>query len=138
MLSLEIPADVLAQMVRQARAEAPIEACGILAGTPGRVTRLYEMTNTDRRGDHFMMDPREQFAVVKDIRARRLRMLAVLHSHPATPARPSPEDIRLALTPGLAYVILSLQQPEAPVVKGFHIQDGKITQIPVKITSEKT
>ncbi len=132
MLKLKIPGDIYAQMVAQGRAEAPIEACGILAGTDGKVEKLYKMTNADAAGDHFMMAPAEQFAVVKDIRSEGLEMLAIYHSHPESPARPSAEDIRLALTPGVTYVIVSLLDNDT-TAKGFLIDDGDVTEVPVTI-----
>ncbi len=82
MNKLEIPNNIFEQMIQQAKAEAPIEACGILAGRDGQVERLYKMTNADQSSDHFMMEPEEQFKVVKDIRAAGLEMLAIYHSHP--------------------------------------------------------
>ena len=84
------------------------------------------MTNTDASSDHFMMDPREQFSVVKALRSQELEMLAVYHSHPATPARLSDEDIRLALTPDISYVIVSLADPSAPEVRSFRIAERKV------------
>ncbi|OHB78814.1 MAG: hypothetical protein A2Z25_19320 [Planctomycetes bacterium RBG_16_55_9] len=136
MLRLEIPKGIFARMIEQAKAEAPIEACGILAGSNGRVEKLYTMTNADRSSDHFMMKPQEQFAVVKDIRSASLEMLAVYHSHPATPARPSAEDIRLALTQDVIYVIVSLQDARAPVVKGFLIEERNVATVPVEVVEE--
>ena len=132
MLNLAIPEEIYRQMVAQARAEAPIEACGILAGTDGKVLKRYEMTNADNATDHFMLAPVEQFAVVKDMRSAGLEMLAVYHSHPETPARPSDEDIRLALTGGLVYVIVSLLG-EAPSVGGFLVEDGNVSEAPLAI-----
>jgi proteasome lid subunit RPN8/RPN11 len=64
-------------------------------------------------------------------------MLAIYHSHPETPARPSEEDIRLALTPDVVYVILSLLGNNGPVVKGFQIEDGAVTNVPVRITEDQ-
>ena len=129
---LEIPATIFRQMVEQAKSEAPIEACGILAGSNGMVQRLYKMTNVDKSSDHFMMDPKEQFSVVKEIRRAKLEMLSIYHSHPASPARPSAEDIRLALTPGVAYVIVSLQSSQ-PAAKAFLIEDAKAAEIALSI-----
>ncbi len=120
-------------MLRQAASKAPIEACGILAGTGYRVERLYEMANTDQSSDHFMMAPEEQFAVMKDMRAKGLEMLAIYHSHPASPARPSAEDIRLAFTDGVLYVVLSLQEPSEPKVKAFNINNGAVSESELKI-----
>ena len=133
---LEISTHIFKQMVAQAKAQAPVEACGILAGGDDKVKKLYEMTNIDNSSDHFMMEPAEQFKVVKDIRSAGLEMLAIYHSHPATPARPSAEDIRLAFMPDVTHVILSLQDSNCPVVKGFLIEDGVVTAMPVKIVKE--
>ena len=135
MLKLEIPNNILEQMLIQAETEAPIEACGILAGKDGTVNKFYKMTNSDQSSDHFTLLPQEQFKVVKDIRAADLEMLAIYHSHPESPARPSKEDVRLAFTSGIVYVILSLQNAE-PVVKGFIINKNSVTEIPIKIGAE--
>jgi proteasome lid subunit RPN8/RPN11 len=97
------------------------------------VERFYKMTNVDQSSDHFMMEPKEQFKVVKDIRSAGLEMLAICHSHPTTPARPSKEDIRLALTPNVTYVIVSLKSASHPVAKGFLMKDDIITEVPVKV-----
>ncbi len=133
MLKLEIPTNIFQQMVAQAKALAPIEDCGILAGSNGKVEKFYKMTNADKSSTHYMMDPKEQFAAVKDIRSAGLEMLAIYHSHPETPARPSAVDIRLALTPNVIYVIVSLQNNNGSVVKGFHIAGTNVTEVPIKI-----
>jgi proteasome lid subunit RPN8/RPN11 len=54
-------------------------------------------------------------------------LLGNFHSHPATPARPSAEDIRLAFDPSLSYVIISLEAEE-PVIKSFTIQKGRAAE----------
>ncbi len=113
-------------MIDQAREGFPFEACGILGGKGNIVSAIYPMTNTDASRDHFMMDPREQFLVAKALRSQELEMLAVYHSHPATPARLSDEDLRLALTPGISYMIVSLADPSAPEVRSFRFADKKV------------
>jgi proteasome lid subunit RPN8/RPN11 len=77
------------------------------------------------------MAPEDQFKVIADMRKTGLALLGNFHSHPATPARPSEEDIRLAFDPSLSYVIISLQEPE-PVLKSFRIQKGAAVEEPVK------
>ena len=72
------------------------------------------------------MEPKEQFAVVKDLRAKGLTLLANYHSHPESPARPSEEDIRLALTPEISYLIISLADPQSPSVKSYQIDQGRV------------
>ena len=137
MNKLEIPNDILRQITEQAIAQVPLEVCGILAGKNSTAEKLYKMKNTDKSCVHYMMEPQEQFKVAKDIRAQGLKMLAIYHSHPKTPARPSAEDIRMALTPDVIYVIVSLEKENHPVTKGFIIENDNVTEIPIQIKIEQ-
>jgi len=121
---IRIPKSIHDDMIAHAGEGFPLEVCGILGGTGEAVSEIYRMTNTDASNEHFMMDPKEQFAVVKDLRAKGLALLAVYHSHPETPARPSEEDIKLALTPDVSYLIISLADAAAPDIKSFKICSG--------------
>ena len=124
---LRISKKTLEAVIRHAQDELPIEACGYLAADEdGLVVRHYPMRNTDASGEHFSMDPAEQFAAVKDMRGRGLSLRAVYHSHPGTPARPSAEDIRLAFDPAVSYVIVSLAA-EVPVAGSFRIENGRVS-----------
>ena len=134
---LQIPENIFEQIVVQAGEQSPIEACGILAGKNSIAEKLYKMTNVDKSHDHFMMEPEEQFAVMKDMRAAGMDMLAVYHSHPTTPARPSQEDIRMAFTPGVVYVIVSLLTTTKPEVKAFNIENSNVTEISVEIVKRQ-
>lgn len=135
MLKLEIPNTIFEQMLQQSKTEAPLEACGILAGKDGIARKLYKMTNADQSSVHFMMKPEEQFQVIKDTRAASLEMLAIYHSHPTSPARLSQEDIRLAVTPDVVYIIVSLISNE-PATKGFIIENGVITEVLITIVEK--
>ncbi len=127
---LTIPQTIIDAIIAHAQRDFPLEACGILGGTDGLVSEHYPMANTDQSNEHFTMEPKEQFAVIKDLRAKGKEMLVIYHSHPETPARPSEEDIRLALTPDVSYVIVSLAGA-APEVKSFRIKGGAVTPEPV-------
>ena len=124
---LLIPTNIHDELISHAKEGFPLEVCGILGGIGESVSAIYRMTNTDASNEHFMMEPKEQFSVVKDLRTKGLTMLAVYHSHPETPARPSEEDIQLALTPGVSHVIISVADLLQPVVKSFKIDQGKVT-----------
>jgi [CysO sulfur-carrier protein]-S-L-cysteine hydrolase len=97
------------------------------------VSEQYPMANTDQSNEHFTMEPKEQFSVIKDLRAKGKEMLVIYHSHPETPARPSEEDIRLALTPNVSYIIVSLAG-EQPEVKSFRIENGAVSPEPITIS----
>ena len=121
---LTIPELIFEALISHARSGFPLEVCGILGGIDGVVSEHFPMTNTDQSREHFMMDPKEQFAVVKDLRAKGKKMIVIYHSHPDTPARLSEEDLRLALTPGVSYVIVSLAEKKKPVVKSYRVEGG--------------
>jgi len=122
-----LPAGIASEMYAHAEQEAPVEACGYLAGTGERVIHRYPMTNTDRSEEHFTLDPKEQFSVMKAVRQAGLNILAVYHSHPASPARPSPEDIRLAYDPTVVYVIVSLHEG-TKTIRAFRIHQGTVEE----------
>ncbi len=133
MESLKIDARVYGRMLELAKEQAPIEACGILGGSEGHVSVFIEMTNADNAAEHFSFLPEEQFAAIKRLRAEEKKMLGIWHSHPATPARMSAEDIRLAYTSDVAYVILSLQDEANPVLKAFNVVDGEPHELALDI-----
>lgn len=130
-----IDRDVIKQIIAHAEQEAPIEACGYLAGVGGRVTRHYPMTNADGREDHYSFDPMEQFAAHKAVRQEGLEIVGAYHSHPATPARPSAEDITLAHDPTIIYVIISLLDGQRNV-KAFRMKEGEAEE-EILIVKEK-
>lgn len=111
----------------------PSEACGLLGGEIKEngdkiVKKVYLLTNIDDSNEHFSMDPREQLAAVKDMRASGIVPLGNWHSHPESPSRPSDEDKRLAYDKTASYMILSLMNRDEPVLKSFKI-DGAESEI---------
>lgn len=124
---LYIPQQIIDQIFDQARKGLPEEVCGYLAGTDRTVARHFELTNIDHSPEHFSFDPAEQFRTLRETRNTGLEILANYHSHPASPARPSEEDIRLAFDPNITYVIISLSDC-SPEIKAFKIKNGKVME----------
>lgn len=114
-------------LVGHAKKILPNEDCGLLGGTIDgdikTVKKIYFLTNTDASPEHFSMDPAEQFAAVKDMRAQGWQLLGNFHSHPQSPARPSEEDKRLVFDTKLSYLILSLESE--PTLKSFRFDRDK-------------
>lgn len=109
------------EMIAHARQGAPEEVCGILAGAEGHLTRLYRMRNVaDNPVVTYHMDPHEQLRVFQEIEDDRgWEIAGIYHSHPASPAYPSPTDMRLAFYPDAVYFIVSLARPDAPIIRAF-------------------
>lgn len=138
---LQIPQRIIDEMIAHARAEAPNECCGLLAGKGETVGAIYRITNLpsddpkvadlrvppDRRL-RYIMDPLEQLRAFKKMRQEGEELLAIYHSHPHSPAAPSATDVRLAFYPEAYYLIVSLENKKTPEVRAFRIVDGKITE----------
>lgn len=116
---MNIGKEIIDELIEQAQNDAPLETCGYLLGRDGVVVENYRMTNIDHSSEHFSFDPKEQFAALRYARANQLQILANWHSHPASPSRPSQEDLRLANDPTIRYAILSLHE-------GIHLNSFKI------------
>lgn len=116
---MRINQNVIDDMIAQAQKDAPNETCGYLLGADDVVTENYWMENIDHSSEHFSFAPKDQFAALKYARSKGLRILANWHSHPASPSRPSQEDLRLANDPTIRYAILSLHE-------GIHLNSFKI------------
>ena len=123
---IKLQKDDFKKMLHHAIAELPNEACGMIAGVKDGsdkvIKKVYLLTNTDHSNEHFSLDPREQLAAVKDMRANGFIPLGNWHSHPETPSRPSDEDKRLAYDKTASYMILSLMDSNNPVLNSFHIE----------------
>ena len=130
---INIPKDIVDRIFQQGTEETPVEACGYLAGKDSVVTKMYQMTNIDKSEIHFSLDPAEQFKVLKDSRSLGLDLIAIYHTHPETPARPSEEDIKLAYDPDIAYVIASLAE-NTKAIKGFTIINEKVSNVEIKVS----
>lgn len=134
MKRLIISRKLLEKMIAHCTSVHPYEACGILAGRNNTVERVYEMKNTEQSSVSYFMDPKEQFAVMKEMRNDGLEMTAIYHSHPHSPPYPSLKDVSLAFYPDTAYVIVGLGNTYAHAIKAFEIVQGNIEEIEMHIT----
>lgn len=117
------------KILTHCRQGLPNESCGLIGGTKDgdkkEIKKVYLLTNLDQSNEHFSMDPKEQLAAVKDMRANGYVLLGNFHSHPESPSRPSEEDKRLAYDSRVNYLILSLMDQEHPVLNAFVIDEEK-------------
>lgn len=126
------------KILAHAEKELPNEACGLIAGIVEGgdkvIKKVYLLTNTDHSNEHFSIDPKEQLAAIKDMRANGLVPLGNWHSHPESPSRPSDEDKRLAYDSKASYMILSLMNSEEPVLNSFSISGTEAVKEQLEIS----
>lgn len=123
-------------MLTHVRAARPHEGCGLLAGKHGVPVKWYPCTNVHPYPlTRYRLEDRELFAALREMDERGWDLLAIFHSHPATPAYPSQTDLENAYYPEALYLICSLADPEHPVLRGFWLDRERraITEHPVQI-----
>lgn len=120
---------VARQIADHALAEAPNEACGILAGAGERISRAVPLNNAaDAPEAQFRFDPNEQLEALKALDAAGLDWLGVYHSHPHSPPIPSAEDIQAAVDSSLLQLIVSLESAK-PRLKLWLLDGFSVTPI---------
>jgi [CysO sulfur-carrier protein]-S-L-cysteine hydrolase len=115
----------------QVATEAPLEACGLLAGKGERVEQVLRMQNAAKSAVRFRLDPQEQFDVFNAMDERGLELTGIYHSHPRGPSTPSPTDVAESVYP-VVNLIWSPGQ-DGWQVGGFWIEDGQVVQVPIEI-----
>ena len=118
-----IPAEVRSALVEHAEAELPNEACGLIVLRDGRSERFVAGRNTVASPYRFELEVDPETWFLEDEGYE----LAVFHSHPASPARPSRTDVEsIGLWEGRPYVILSLRTGD---LAGWRIADGRVESL---------
>ncbi|MBN1890892.1 MAG: M67 family metallopeptidase [Thermoflexales bacterium] len=131
---LEIRADLIDQMVEQARAGAPLETCGVLGGRESRALAVYPLGNALRSPLRYQADPQALLAAFLDIESRDWDIVGIYHSHPAGPDIPSVTDVAEAYYPDAVYVIISLAH-KPPSVRAFRIAAGRVSETPLLVVA---
>jgi proteasome lid subunit RPN8/RPN11 len=134
MESVDIASSVLDAMTAHARAELPNECCGLLVGSIGRVDESVPTRNLAASPTRFEINPREHFELIRRLRAAgdTQQIVGAYHSHPSTPAVPSPTDLAEAYYPEFVYVIVSLIDPARADVRAYRVRDAQAMAIAVR------
>jgi [CysO sulfur-carrier protein]-S-L-cysteine hydrolase len=130
---MRIAPELYAQMIEQARAEAPNECCGMIASRDGEAVQVYPTVNTAASPLRYEIDGAEQLRIYNEIEDAGLELGAIYHSHTRTEPYPSQTDINLAFYPDSLYVIIGLAGPE-PDVRAFSIRDGEVTGAELEVS----
>jgi [CysO sulfur-carrier protein]-S-L-cysteine hydrolase len=125
-----LPDDMRAAIIDHAMRDAPRECCGIIAGRGGVPMRLYQTRNVAAGNRLYEIDPAQLIDLeFRELPAQGSEIVAIYHSHPASPAYPSATDVELAFWPDAVFLICSLANREQPEVRGFRIRNGAIQEV---------
>jgi len=131
-----IPAAVRRDVVDWLRGALPNEGCGLLvadrvAAEGGVPSRFVGMRNAAASPYRYLMDPEEQLRVLLEIDDGDEVVWAIVHSHVASPARPSATDVGLAAYPEALYLLCSFAS-EPPDLRAWTIVGGAVDEVALK------
>jgi proteasome lid subunit RPN8/RPN11 len=127
---MRIAQKLIDEMVAHAREDLPNECCGMVGGSGEEASVVVPVVNSAASPLRFEMDPQGQYNALKAIEDDGIEMLAIYHSHTKSPAYPSQTDVNQAVNwPDAVYLIVSLQDPEQPDVKGYWLKDLTIADV---------
>jgi len=138
--AVTIPRAISAEIVAQARAEQPNEACGLIVGdrpaaAGGRALRWEPTRNRAASPFRYEIDSDDLLRLTIATDDADEVFWAIVHSHVASPARPSPTDLGLALYPDALYLLVSLDPAEVdratgePGLRAWRIVDGAAFEV---------
>lgn len=107
--------------------QAPLEACGLLAGKNDRIEKVILIPNQAQSPVRFVMDPYEQLHAFDWIESNDLDLLGIFHSHPAGPETASATDVAEAAY-DVVHLIWSRNQDHWRV-RGFWFENGNSAEI---------
>ena len=134
---LRLPARLAEELLRHARAEAPNEACGLLAGdlASGTASVYHPARNADASPHVYTVHPDDLVRIVPGIEDAGQDLVAIFHSHTRTPAVPSPTDRRQAFYP-VVYLLATLIDPDASpaeCLRAWRITDGESREVALEL-----
>lgn len=139
---LTIPVAIAAELLAHAQAEAPNEACGILAGSviDGRASTYHPARNAEASPYVYSVHPDDLVRIVLGIDDAGQDLVAIFHSHTHTPAVPSPTDRRQAMYPDAFHILATLMDADAApmqALRAWRLRNGDATEVPLRIESSQ-
>jgi len=136
--SVRIPAALAQAIVEHARAEYPNEACGVIVGSAppaegGEPLRWEPCRNAAASPYRYEIDPDDLLRLTLATEGAGEEFWAIVHSHVASPARPSPTDIGLAFYPDALYLLVSLAS-EPPEIRAWRIRDAEVHEVELLVS----
>ncbi len=121
---------VCESVIGHARDAAPGECCGLLLGRGEEIVDAFRARNVaDDPARRFVIDPADHFAGRRAARSRELEVVGFYHSHPRSPAEPSPRDLAEFTYSGSLYLIVSLHAEPAQI-NVFHVDARNYRRLP--------
>ena len=139
---MKIAPDLLGAVIAHALEDPKNEVCGVVAvdtegAGEGQVTSavdVYRAVNVHGSPLKFEIDPAELLALYNTIDDQGLELGAIYHSHVRSAPYPSQTDIGFAANwPGVEWIIVGLKDGQAPEVRSYLIENGRVREVELQV-----
>ena len=131
--TIQLPRTLVNQLLHLAQQSPDQEVCGLIGRRADRCV-CYPIDNVATDASVlFALNASEQIAAIKQMHEKGQELFAIYHSHPSSPALPSPKDLEDADYPDALYLIVSLNTRGVLEMRGFYLQDQNIDEVDLSI-----
>lgn len=133
---MRIAKPLIDEIVAHALDDLPNECCGLIGGDEHEMRSVHRARNAANTWLRYEVHPSDQIRIMDQIEADGEEMVGIYHSHTKSEAYPSLTDINLAAAwPDPLYLICSVADRDAPVVRAFEIRDGEVEEVELEVVS---
>ena len=135
---IRIKSSAIDRITEHSLRDVPNECCGLLGGRDDTISTVYSVRNVAATPEtRYEAAPEDLFHATRKMREKGEELLGIYHSHPRSPAFPSPTDVQLAFYPDAVYFIVSLAT-ERTILNAFRIYEGEISKVEYDVLMEQT
>lgn len=133
-MTLLMPREFATKLLFEAQKSPDQEVCGLVSRDKHNGFVHYPISNIANDSAHsFAMDEQEQIQTMKQIREREETLIAIYHSHPATPPEPSARDLNELGYPQAIYLIISLNIKGVLEMRGWRQGERGVEEVDLKV-----
>ncbi|AMK77689.1 MULTISPECIES: M67 family metallopeptidase [Methylomonas] len=132
---ISLPRKLTNQLLHLAQLSPDAEVCGLIgADNQGMPVSCYPVENSATTPENrFLLDASQQIEAMRQIRDKGETLFAIYHSHPHSPAQPSPTDIKEASYPDALHLIISLNTKGVLELRGFKIAGQSAEEVELNL-----
>lgn len=132
--TIKLPRTLVNQLLQHAQRSDNTEICGFISSLDGAPKRIYPIPNIAMpAARQFEMAPKEQIDALRQIREQGEELFAIYHSHPASSAVPSQQDIDEYSYPEALSLIISLNTKGVLEMRGYKMERDSAIELSVEL-----
>lgn len=132
MQSISLTPGQIDELIQLAKDMLPQESCALLLGENETVVEILPMRNVEESPVTFTIDSTELLHAYDLAESKRLRVVAIFHSHPAKPW-PSSTDTKFMEINPVIWLIYSTTEWQLKA----YVYDDDVKEVAIKITTSR-